>query len=158
MQTVSAQPGTARRWWSPASLRSAAAVNSPLGVGCPVQSVISDECTSRGRADAATVALQPRSALCETARVAFTRLRRTQRSSAPSPSPRAVPQASRATRARGARRCPSVRAGLQCPSPARCWGPLPVPPPGSPFSPSSRGRRGRSEPLALPLAVSAVGA
>lgn len=74
------RPGKARRWSSPVWRRSAEAVNSELDVGCLVQSVINDKCTLQSPANGAATALKPRPALCEMVRVAFTRLRRTQRS------------------------------------------------------------------------------
>lgn len=147
MQTSSAEPGKARRWLSPVLLRSAEAVNSSLDFGCPVQSVINDKCTLQGLANGAAAALKPRPALCEMTRVPFTRLCRTQHSSGRVvPSRRAVPQAGRASPhawCSALSVCPcGARALLQCHSLVRCWGTLPVPPPGSLVSPFGRSQRG----------------
>lgn len=56
-------------------LGSAEAVDAWPDVGCPLQSVRDDKGTWQGPADGAVVALQPRMAPREMARVDFTRLR-----------------------------------------------------------------------------------
>lgn len=95
------------------------AVNSELDFRWLAQSVINDKCTSQGLANGAATALKPRPALCQMARVAFTRLRRTQRSPGRVPfpascSPGRQSQPAHAVSALSVCRC-GARASPQCP-------------------------------------------